>query len=169
MHTTKPTTPSDPSESEAQSTQTTDGRPQGGPYFDWIIVALSAWWLGGLYLDGWAHRHVPALETFFTPWHAVLYSGFAACALALLVTQARNMRHGYPWRQVTARWLWPLARRLRHLPGRRRTRPALAHTLRDRAQRRGAAQPDTSPAGDWWRSAGERTVARHMASTTDRH
>jgi WD40 repeat protein len=100
MHTTKPTTPSDPSESEAQTTQTTDGRPQGGPYFDWIIVALSAWWLGGLYLDGWAHRHVPALETFFTPWHAILYSGFAACALALLVTQARNMRHSYRWNKA---------------------------------------------------------------------
>ena len=72
-------------------------RPQGRIRFDWLIVVLSAWWLGGLYLDGWAHRHVPALETFFTPWHAVLYSGFAACGLALLVTQARNMRHGYPW------------------------------------------------------------------------
>ena len=27
-------------------------------------------------LDAWAHNNVPGLETFFTPWHAVFYSGF---------------------------------------------------------------------------------------------
>jgi WD40 repeat protein len=96
MHTTNSTTQSQ-AELKAQLAQTTDDRPLGNLRLDWLIVALSAWWLGGLYLDGWAHRHVPALETFFTPWHAVLYSGFAACALALLVTQARNMRRGYAW------------------------------------------------------------------------
>jgi hypothetical protein len=100
MHTTKPTTPSDPSDSEAQTTQTTDGRPQGGPYFDWIIVALSAWWLGGLYLDGWAHRHVPTLETFFTPWHAVLYSGFVILAAFLALTVAVNRAGGASWRHA---------------------------------------------------------------------
>src|SRR5262249_51137011 len=72
--------------------------PRGTLRFDWLIAGLSAWFLGGIYLDGWAHTHVPALETFFTPWHAVLYSGFAAVAFALAVTQARNMRHGAPWR-----------------------------------------------------------------------
>lgn len=42
-----------------------------------LIVALAGLWpVAGLYLDGWAHTHVPGLETFFTPWHAVLYSGF---------------------------------------------------------------------------------------------
>jgi len=32
--------------------------------------------LGGLYLDGWAHVHLRGLESFFTPWHGVLYTGF---------------------------------------------------------------------------------------------
>jgi hypothetical protein len=60
------------------------------------MVALGAWLIGGLYLDGWAHIHVPALETFFTPWHAVLYSGYLAGAGVLVATFWRNRRRGAP-------------------------------------------------------------------------
>ncbi|GGJ57961.1 hypothetical protein [Deinococcus roseus] len=45
---------------------------------DWMFVLASFWFIAGLYLDGWAHNNLPGLETFFTPWHAVLYSGFFA-------------------------------------------------------------------------------------------
>jgi hypothetical protein len=69
---------------------------RGGAGFDWLMAALGAWLLGGLYLDGWAHIHIPALETFFTPWHAVLYSGYLAGATALVVTFYRNRRRGAP-------------------------------------------------------------------------
>ena len=69
----------------------------GGVGFDWLMVALGAWFLAGLYLDGWAHIHVPALETFFTPWHAVLYSGYLAGAAALAATFYRNTRRGALW------------------------------------------------------------------------
>ena len=72
------------------------GEAVGGPGFDWLMTALGAWLLGGLYLDGWAHIHVPGLETFFTPWHAVLYSGYLAGAVALVVTFAGNRRRGAP-------------------------------------------------------------------------
>jgi hypothetical protein len=68
----------------------------GGAGFDWLMAVLGAWLIGGLYLDGWAHIHVPALETFFTPWHAVLYSGYLAGAAALVVTFVRNRRRGAP-------------------------------------------------------------------------
>ncbi len=51
------------------------------------MILASTWLLTGVYLDGWAHNHVPDLESFFTPWHAVLYSGYLACAL-ILVGQA---------------------------------------------------------------------------------
>src|SRR3954454_17656101 len=52
-----------------------------------LFVALATLWLaGGLFLDGWAHSHVPTLETFFTPWHGVLYSGYAVLALTLIPT-----------------------------------------------------------------------------------
>src|SRR5262245_60960165 len=72
------------------------GEAAGGSGFDWLMSALGTWLLGGLYLDGWAHIHVPGLETFFTPWHAVLYSGYLAGAAALVVTFARNRRRGAP-------------------------------------------------------------------------
>jgi hypothetical protein len=67
---------------------------RGGARFDWMMAGLGTWLLGGLYLDGWAHIHIPALETFFTPWHAVLYSGYLAGAAALVVTFWLNRRRG---------------------------------------------------------------------------
>lgn len=39
------------------------------------------WLILGLFSDGWAHHNIPELESFFTPWHGVLYSGFVAVAL----------------------------------------------------------------------------------------
>src|SRR5881409_482447 len=44
--------------------------------FDWVAVILCGWLEVGLYLDGWAHVHVPQIETFFTPWDTVLYTEF---------------------------------------------------------------------------------------------
>jgi hypothetical protein len=50
----------------------------------WTLVGASAWLVTGLQLDAFAHSTIPDLETFWTPWHAVLYSGIAACGLTLL-------------------------------------------------------------------------------------
>ena len=50
----------------------------------WTLVASSLWLVIGLQLDAYAHTTTPDLETFWTPWHAVLYSGIAACGFALL-------------------------------------------------------------------------------------
>jgi hypothetical protein len=66
--------------------------------FDRLMSLLSAWLVGGLFLDGWAHTHGRVDQSFFTPWHAVFYSGFAAVALALLVTIARGRLAGREWR-----------------------------------------------------------------------
>src|SRR5437763_10314805 len=60
--------------------------------FDWIMVVVSVWWLGGLFIDGWAHSNIPQLETFFTPWHAVFYSGYLAVTFTLLVQILLNLR-----------------------------------------------------------------------------
>lgn len=60
--------------------------------FDWIMVIVSVWWLGGLFIDGWAHSNIPQLETFFTPWHAVLYSGYLAVAITLSIKIIQNLR-----------------------------------------------------------------------------
>ncbi|MEV4508879.1 hypothetical protein AB0K00_07970 [Dactylosporangium sp. NPDC049525] len=62
----------------------TPGRPASTPRRDLVVALATLWLTGGLYLDGWAHSHVPELETFFTPWHGVLYSGYVALALALV-------------------------------------------------------------------------------------
>src|SRR5215510_368293 len=72
----------------------------GGSGYDWMAVVLSAWFVGGLFLDGWAHHHIPELESFFTPWHAVFYSGFLAVAGFLMATLVRNHAQGYPWRRT---------------------------------------------------------------------
>src|SRR5215813_3368070 len=74
--------------------------PQAGVWFHRIFAILSAWLIGGLFLDGWAHFHGLVDNTFFTPWHAVFYSGFGVVGGYLLVNQVRYMRNGYNWRRA---------------------------------------------------------------------
>jgi len=47
--------------------------------FTAAALALGTWLIVGAYVDAWAHHHL-SFETFFTPWHALLYSGLAANA-----------------------------------------------------------------------------------------
>src|SRR5919106_2065051 len=72
-------------------------RPTGGIRFDWTLCLLCAWLLSGAFLDGWAHLHFPELETFFTPWHGVLYSGVLALVSFMVWALARNLKEGYSW------------------------------------------------------------------------
>lgn len=54
-----------------------------------------------MFVDGYAHGHIDeSLETFFTPWHAILYSGFLACALWFTWLTSRNYKLG--WRGTEA-------------------------------------------------------------------
>src|ERR1700716_4070271 len=62
--------------------------------FEWTVVALSIWVMAGAYLDAWAHRYLARLETFYTPWHAVLYSGMLALLIFLGTTALRNQARG---------------------------------------------------------------------------
>lgn len=67
---------------------------------EWIVAGTSLWFVFGAYLDGWAHNHLASsLETFFTPWHAVFYSGYGAtlCAFCVIVS-ANRRRTGSDWR-----------------------------------------------------------------------
>jgi len=70
--------------------------PKSSLRFDWIVAGLSAWIVGGLYLDGWAHHHGKVDDSFLTPWHAALYSGVLVMFLFLFLNQARNTFKGYP-------------------------------------------------------------------------
>jgi hypothetical protein len=62
-------------------------RPRSSWVQDMITALLSGWVVTGMVLDAWAHQNVGQLESFFTPWHAVLYSGFLAVA-AWMVARA---------------------------------------------------------------------------------
>lgn len=65
--------------------------------FDRVMSILSVWFISGLFVDGWAHSHGKVDNTFFTPWHAVLYSGYFAMAIALIIVTVLNHARGYQW------------------------------------------------------------------------
>jgi TolB protein len=67
--------------------------------FNWIMAGLSTALVGGFYLDLWAHAHGRTDNTFFTPWHALLYSMLALIAVFLLVNAASAVRRGVAWVQ----------------------------------------------------------------------
>jgi hypothetical protein len=68
-----------------------------GVRFDWLVLGASAWLLGGLYWDGWAHGYgLP--DSFWTVWHAAFYSGYAAAAAVILGAIARARPHAASWR-----------------------------------------------------------------------
>lgn len=69
--------------------------PAGSLRFDLMSLLLSSWFLIGLYVDGWAHNHGEVDNTFFTPWHALLYSGVLAVGVFLALNQIRNVTKGY--------------------------------------------------------------------------
>jgi hypothetical protein len=65
--------------------------------YDLAILFSSLWFFGGLLLDGWAHNELDlSKEGFFTPYHAVFYSGFVALAASLGVAAWRNRIPGVP-------------------------------------------------------------------------
>ena len=56
-----------------------DGLPKiGERFYDPIVLILGLWCLGGLLIDAFAHIAGNVDDTFFTPWHAIWYSGSAA-------------------------------------------------------------------------------------------
>ena len=69
--------------------ETRPGRFRVSWRVDAVTMLLGTWLLVGLVVDGWAHNNLQALETFFTPWHALFYSGFVATAGWVLATAAR--------------------------------------------------------------------------------
>ncbi|MGH8930427.1 MAG: hypothetical protein ACRDZO_07280 [Egibacteraceae bacterium] len=62
------------------------------------LLALAI--LTGGTIDAWAHANLGQLETFFTPWHAMLYSGFIATSAWIGWMVVRRTRQG--WRALAA-------------------------------------------------------------------
>jgi hypothetical protein len=82
---------------------TTQGFPAATRAFHWIASLLTGWFIFGLFIDGWAHNHGQVDNSFFTPWHAILYSGVLAISAHLTLTQYRNMQRGYTWARALPR------------------------------------------------------------------
>lgn len=79
----------------ARMTPLTDGRT------DLITMVLATWLMIGLFLDGYAHTNlIDQLESFFTPWHAVFYSGFLASAAWVAWITYKNVIAGLPLREA---------------------------------------------------------------------
>lgn len=59
-----------------------------------VTCLLGTWLLAGLHLDGWAHRNIDLQDSITTPWHAVLYTGWAALAGWIVWLIRREHRYG---------------------------------------------------------------------------
>ncbi len=62
--------------------------------FDWVFTLLSMFFVFGLFLDGWAHTHGQVDQSFFTPWHGVLYLAHLLVLLFLSGNIFLNLRRG---------------------------------------------------------------------------
>ncbi|MBA3824069.1 MAG: hypothetical protein H0X24_09240 [Ktedonobacterales bacterium] len=76
------------------------GRPPGSLGFDYFMFAITFWPLAGAFADAYAHSNSPRLETFFTPWHGILYSGALAVIVSNLIVMRRNHALGYAWNKA---------------------------------------------------------------------
>jgi hypothetical protein len=61
---------------------------------DLVTLLVCTWTAIGVFVDVNAHSNMTVPETFFTPWHAVLYSGYAATATWIAWLVWRNLRAG---------------------------------------------------------------------------
>lgn len=75
---------------------------QTTPRMDWILTALSVWLVGGFYVDLWAHAHGRVDDTFFTPWHALLYAGAASFGVVLGAAAVMGRPRSVPIRDTLA-------------------------------------------------------------------
>ena len=65
--------------------------PPATPREDAVTALLGTVMMLGVLSDAWAHNNIiKTLESFFTPWHALLYAGFLflpAAGIALLLPE----------------------------------------------------------------------------------
>ncbi len=75
------------------------GRRVASRQFHLVAMVLGTWLVAGVFVDGWAHINLPATEeSFFTPWHGVLYSGFAAVTAWVALPLLRHREATLSWR-----------------------------------------------------------------------
>ena len=58
---------------------------------DRAFAVVAGWLMTGVFLDAWAHiSGLP--DSFWTPWHAILYSGLLACGAFLFLARVVEAR-----------------------------------------------------------------------------
>lgn len=67
-----------------------------------VTLLAGAWVVLGVFVDGWAHINRSGFETFFTPWHALLYSGAAVLFGWLLLPGRPVTRRDRVWAVAAA-------------------------------------------------------------------
>jgi Tol biopolymer transport system component len=87
----------------AKTTATPRERSAVGVRFDWAMSLLGLGFTAGAYLDGWAHNHGKVDQSFFTPWHGVLYGSALVIGLALMVAMRLGLNRGLGWRDALPR------------------------------------------------------------------
>ena len=81
-------------------TRARSGQPADNLRFDCWMVLVSGAMVFGLFIDGYAHNHGMVDDTFFTPWHALLYGAYGVAALSLAIQQLRHVSQGFHWRRA---------------------------------------------------------------------
>lgn len=61
---------------------------------DLITMALVSWTIIGIFVDAYFHATDAGLETFWTPWHGLFYSGFSATAAWIVLLSLRRRAAG---------------------------------------------------------------------------
>ena len=81
------------------------------PRVQWGMALVCAIFIAGTALDGWAHNHYGStVDSFLTPWHAVLYTGLAAVTGYVAAVALRARRPGvYWWKTLPAGYRLPVA------------------------------------------------------------
>jgi hypothetical protein len=72
--------PANATDNPPQAVETAAPPRQATATEDAITLVLALWTLIGLLVDAFFHSTDPGLESFWTPWHALFYSGFTATA-----------------------------------------------------------------------------------------
>ena len=80
-----------------------EGYPELTPAFTWTALALAVWVRAGSVVDINAHNHGFVDESFFTPFHFLMYSGVAANGLFYALLQFRNVGRGHSMMQALPR------------------------------------------------------------------
>ncbi|MAS37507.1 MAG: hypothetical protein CL610_26155 [Anaerolineaceae bacterium] len=89
--------------SQKPQTRRQAGYPATTRRFDLLATALAAWVVIGIFVDVNAHNHGQVDDTFFTPWHFLLYSGVLANGVLFGMVQYRNVGRGYAWAKAVPR------------------------------------------------------------------